>query len=143
MKYGIRNIEQVSRHCYYAGLGLGLLGMIGIITVFVLKISAFENLPECCFLKATGYYCPGCGGTRAVRALLQGRFLKSLYYHPFVGYILAYYIAFETTHTLAYLTRGKVRGLLFCPVYFYVGIALILVQWFIKLYLQLAYGFSL
>lgn len=57
--------------------------------------------------------------------------------------MLIYYIAFETTHTLEYLTRGKVRGILLCPSYFYVGIALILAQWFIKLYLQVTYGFVL
>lgn len=140
MTYGIRNIGQVSRRCYYAGLALGLLGVIA---VFAWKLSVFGHLPQCSFLQATGYYCPGCGGTRAVRELLHGRFLKSLYYHPFVGYMLIYYIAFETTHTLEYLTRGKVRGILLCPSYFYVGIALILAQWFIKLYLQVTYGFVL
>ena len=28
--------------------------------------------PKCIFHQATGLHCPGCGGTRAVRALLKG-----------------------------------------------------------------------
>ena len=34
--------------------------------------------PTCKFLEFTGLHCPGCGGTRSVRALLQGDVLGSL-----------------------------------------------------------------
>lgn len=34
------------------------------------------SLP-CIFLELTGYYCPGCGGTRACAALFQGKIVKS------------------------------------------------------------------
>lgn len=40
----------------------------------------------CLFHLLTGFYCPGCGGTRAIRLLLRGQFLKSMQYHPFVPY---------------------------------------------------------
>ena len=49
---------------------------------------AAEGLP-CLFRIFTGLYCPGCGGTRAVKALLSGQILKSLYFHPFVLYMTA------------------------------------------------------
>ena len=45
-----------------------------------------DLVPHCFFHRITGYYCPGCGGTRATSALLHGHFLQSLYFHPFVGY---------------------------------------------------------
>ena len=34
----------------------------------------------------TGLYCPGCGGTRSLHALLEGHPLRSLLYHPIVLY---------------------------------------------------------
>lgn len=40
----------------------------------------------CLFYAVTGLYCPGCGGTRAVRYLLQGELLLSFRFHPLVPY---------------------------------------------------------
>jgi hypothetical protein len=51
--------------------------------------------PACLFHKVTGLYCPGCGGTRAFVYLIHGHPLLSLWYHPFVLYMvfaLVYYI---------------------------------------------------
>lgn len=42
---------------------------------FALK---YVMLPECNFYKWTGLYCPGCGDTRAVIALMNGDILLSL-----------------------------------------------------------------
>lgn len=36
-------------------------------------------LPPCIFYKLTGIYCPGCGNTRALHALLHGELLRSLH----------------------------------------------------------------
>mgnify|MGYP001135663182 CR=1 FL=1 len=40
----------------------------------------------CLFRLLTGFYCPGCGGTRALWALLSGHPLLSFLYHPLVPY---------------------------------------------------------
>ena len=44
------------------------------------------RFPPCLFHLATGYYCPGCGGTRAITSLLHGQILNSFLYHPVVLY---------------------------------------------------------
>ena len=41
----------------------------------------------CLFHFFTGFYCPGCGGTRAVRLLLKGDLAGSSQYHPFALYV--------------------------------------------------------
>ena len=35
-------------------------------------------LPQCQFHQLTGLYCPGCGNTRALHALVHGNIIKSL-----------------------------------------------------------------
>lgn len=44
-----------------------------------------QGLP-CLFHLFTGFYCPGCGGTRAILLLLKGDVAGSIKYHPFVLY---------------------------------------------------------
>ena len=43
------------------------------------------NFP-CLFHLVTGYYCPGCGGTRAIASLLHGQLFRSFLYHPVILY---------------------------------------------------------
>ena len=61
------------------------------------------NFP-CLFHMMTGAYCPGCGGTRAVKSLLKGEILLSVIYHPLVLYsviagplLLLWYVYCRTT----------------------------------------------
>ena len=62
-----------------------LFFIISIIWILVIKnniyFSKINNIP-CYIYYATGYYCPGCGGTRSVDAFLHFDFLASLIYHP-------------------------------------------------------------
>lgn len=41
---------------------------------------------QCMFHAITGWYCPGCGGTRALYFFLTGHWIKSFVYHPLVLY---------------------------------------------------------
>lgn len=63
----------------------------------------------CLFHLITGFYCPGCGGTRAVRMLIHGRVLASFCYHPFVPYA-AFALAVEMGFFVVALA-GKRRGM--------------------------------
>lgn len=65
--------------------------------------------PPCLFHVLTGYYCPGCGGTRAALALLHGNFFLSLKYHPVVPYAAALFLWALITNTAELATKGRRR----------------------------------
>ena len=50
------------------------------------KVPAFAF--SCLFYRLTGLYCPGCGGTRALYALVYGHPLRSFFYHPIICYAI-------------------------------------------------------
>jgi hypothetical protein len=52
-------------------------------------------------------YCPGCGGTRAVEALVHGDILMSLWYHPLVIYSVVIFAVFMISQTFARVTRFR------------------------------------
>lgn len=57
------------------------------ISLFVIK---YIQLPPCIFHLTTGLYCPGCGSTRSVIALVHGDIILSLRQNPIVITALIY-----------------------------------------------------
>lgn len=66
------------------------------------------SFSKCWFYQNFHIYCPGCGGTRAVIALLHGQFLRSVYYHPVVLLVTGSALAYLISQT-AWRLRGR-RG---------------------------------
>lgn len=99
------------------------------------------RLPPCLFHIITGYYCPGCGGTRALRALLHGRFLQAAWYHPFVPYAAIVYVYFMTTQFIERAGRGKYPiGMRYHDRIVHIAVALIIGNFILKNILRYFYG---
>lgn len=102
-----------------------------IVTVTGLNLLAYN--PPCAFHMLTGFYCPGCGGTRAVIAFSHGQIVRSFLLHPFVPYVLILGGWFMISQTIERLTLGKCRiALHFRMIYLWVGLAIILMNWIWK-----------
>ena len=93
------------------------------------------------FNKVTGYCCPGCGGTRAFRALLHGEILKSLYDYPPLIYAAVVYVVFMIRCFLYkwFGIRKSEDGYVVRFIYFF--IVMMFLQWFVKLAAQAFWGY--
>ncbi len=61
--------------------------LVGLVTLTLWVLWRFEPsgqffYPRCAFYEATGWKCPGCGGTRAVHALLHGQWHEAWRQNP-------------------------------------------------------------
>lgn len=112
---------------------LYIIGWICILCVgmyFVLRnifdFDLIDYTNGCVFNKMTGYYCPGCGGTRAAFALLRGNIARSLFLHPFVPYAVLVGGWFMLTQTIERLSRGRISiAMHFRMIYVWIALALI------------------
>ena len=120
-------------------LGVAIV-LIPILYMFVLPW--LESRPMgCMFWEFFGAYCPGCGGTRAVKALFHGHFLQSFWYHPLVLYSVVLYFVLMISWTLAKLHLfGVKRGLQFRAGYFYGMLVIIAVNFVLKNILKFCFG---
>ena len=97
----------------------------------------------CIFRQLTHLYCPGCGGTRAIKFLLHGKIIESLFYHPFVGYSIGCIVIFMISHTARYITKGKIKGLAYRNLYLFIGLLIIVLNVIWKNYELVVNGIAL
>lgn len=87
----------------------------------------------CIFHKMTGFYCPGCGGTRAVLSLLKGEVLLSFCYHPLVLYTVVIYLWFMLSHTIEKITHGACKvGLTYRNAYLWMALVILIINIAVK-----------
>lgn len=141
--------------CY--GIGLFILALICIFgPLYYFQVFTLSDIsPACFFHTATGLSCPGCGCTRAVHALFDGKILESLKFNPIIIYFFLLYIPFMITNTVAkvrnriYIKKQKktgesidspvsvtdlpYHGMHAKDIYFYIAIAILLSFWLVRL----------
>lgn len=121
---------------------LGMILLASMARIFPRFWQRFK-FPPCIFHLLTGYYCPGCGGTRAIAALLHGKFLLSLYYHPLVLYGAVVYLVFMVTQAIGRVSRRPEIGMKFHLLYVWIALAILFLNCVIKNILHFSVGFVL
>ena len=126
---------------YELGLVALGIGIAAVLLYFCTGLSILEFNYPCMFNKITGLCCPGCGGTRAARALLRGEILKSIYDYPPLLYALIVYCIFMTRCFLYkhFGVRKSKDGAV--VKYLYIFLAIMLLQWIVKIVAQVCFDY--
>ena len=134
--------ERTERVCYRILTLVYMLVMLAIAYVQCFHIE-LHSVSECYMYRMTGYYCPGCGGTRAVQALLHMELLRSLRCHPVVlpGVVMS--IMFWIGMTCERIVRPNIKRFKLRKIYFYVVLGIVMIQWMVKNVLLYAVGWHI
>lgn len=124
---------------YRTGLVMLPIGLLGGYCILRWIIPILPD-SECMVHMIFGIYCPGCGGTRAVIALLHGDLLRSAWYHPFVMYTVMMYAWFMLSHTLEKLHVPLIRGMKFREWILYGMLVMIALNFVLKNVLLFCFG---
>lgn len=126
---------EIEQLFYKLGKILFVIIAVFVIAMWITDFGIVSWLPECEFLALTGLYCPGCGGTRAVKSLLRGDLIRSFLYHPFVLYCAVGYTVFMVYEFCK--KHFKIFKKVFpVEVVICVGVGVLLLQWIVKVILQ-------
>ncbi len=114
--------------------------LIFFLILHILNFDIFNvNIP-CAIYEKTGYYCPGCGMTRAIKALLSGDILASLKYHPIVVYLIGIGSIFMILNTISLISKKDFSGMRLKNCFILIIPIIIAVQWVIKNALLIIWG---
>ncbi|MFF5204508.1 DUF2752 domain-containing protein [Streptosporangium sp. NPDC000396] len=110
---------------------LGAAVAAGAAAAFVGVVDPNEpgHYPVCPFLTLTGFYCPGCGGLRAVHALAHGDLVAALGFNPFVV-VMVPVLAFLWGRWALRSWQGRpFNGKAVHPAYVWLFLVLMIVFW--------------
>lgn len=108
----------------------------------ILALVTGQGFP-CLFHLFTGLYCPGCGGTRAVRCLLKGELRLSFQYHPLVLYTAVVMTVELVSFVLSKVLKKPRFYLGHEKLFIYIGAGIVLVNWIYKNVMLVIFGIDL
>lgn len=124
---------KIEKTLYRIGLCIPLILLCAAICLLQFRPFLERFYMPCIFHSFTGWYCPGCGGTRAVMSLLKGAPILSFLYHPFVLYTVVIYVWFMISHTIDYLSCGKTSiGMKYRNIYLWIALAIFIINTAVK-----------
>ena len=124
---------QMNRYFYIAGWILMALFAMGAAVIHIKGKTILNYVPPCMFHRVTGYYCPGCGGTRAVFTFFRGDIVRAFKFHPFVPYTVIIGGWFMLSQTIQRLSGDRIKiGMNFRIVYLWIALGIIALNWIIK-----------
>ncbi len=131
--HAMRQQEKEENALFYTGWALLAAAGVLLLLLRLFPVPFQKLLLPCAVQTLLGIYCPGCGGTRAVSALLRGDFLTSFLCHPLVLYTAFTGGWFLISQTIERLTRHKLKiGMKYKDGYVWAALIIVAVNFIIK-----------
>ncbi len=134
--------RELEEELFHIGIVFIILGAAAGSAYWFLLRGRMPQVP-CIMSTVIGLYCPGCGGTRAITALVHGRILLSAWYHPLIPYSAVIMGGFMLTQGLHRLGVKRIKGWKFHNWYLYVGIVILVINFLVKNMLRLIWGITM
>lgn len=106
--------------------------VIGLFYLWLVETRLPEGAGVCVFRMAAGFYCPGCGGTRAFQELFRADLPGAVYYHPAAVYGVGLYLTYFISQTLMRISKGKLWGMKLKPIYLYLMLGLMVINFMVR-----------
>ena len=95
-------------------------------------VLSFGTRP-CVFYTLTGYFCPGCGGTRSLRALLSGKIFVSAVDFPMIFYAAVIFAWFMISQTIDRISGHRLPiGMKYRDTWVYAALVIVVIHFVVK-----------
>lgn len=137
----MRDTRKEETALFLTGWALVFTAAVLLILYRLLPLPYDKLAMPCVFRSVTGLYCPGCGGTRAVSALLHGRLLTSFVCHPLVPFTAAVGGWFLISQTIERLSRHRIKiGMKYRDFYVWAALGVVIANFLARNLLLVAWG---
>lgn len=80
-----------------------------VIVIYNIFLKNYISIPECLIYKYSGFFCPACGGTRAIISLFNFKIRESISYNPIVLYSLTVSTIYLLVETVNKVLNKKLK----------------------------------
>lgn len=97
------------------------------------ELVIIEEMRPCYIYTLLDFYCPGCGGSRSVAALVHGKFVVCAVNFPLVAYSVVMYVWFMISQTIQRISGNRFNiGLRWRMVYLWIALGILIAHFVTK-----------